>query len=215
MKHFTFSKEEIKIIKSLKEEKIKRVWYSYAELIFDCWNRYYKLFCDYDKADTQNEYDEAIFTEISVYNKSYKKKESDILLFKDIDIQKLYIARTFLFFSNPIKYSKFKRYFLIFKSFILRYIFLDKNPIHTVLCSKNITWEFWEFTCNPDLQETKNIKLAYSNIVDKGLLIKTWDKYLKAYLNNNFFGFNCYDIEHFLNKNQIEKDKEYYKFIEI
>jgi hypothetical protein len=212
MKDYTYGNEEIQLIQKLIYTPPNKIWWDFVQYIFDYNNYYIKLECISKRADTQNKSDEAIIANITIVNEEFKPSENTVLVCQNQIIDNAYIVKTFLYFTTYRKYSVFEK---ITKrtAYKIKNFFTGNNPIESILSETIGGCE--EIICHPKSDEVKNINPKYANILDVGLLLEIEGKCLKAFIQNNTFGFHIWDEKYFFKPEDLKEDAELYEFIKI
>ncbi len=191
----------------------EKIWWDFVCYVFDYGNYHLSLDCVDKQAATQNKRDEAIIAELSKVDKPFEPTEHTKLVCKNKNIDNIYIARTFLYFSTFQNYSKPRmlanRIGHKLKSILKR----EKDPIDD-LFSRSIGGGE-EIICHPKSEEINKVNPDYSNLLDFGILLEIEGKCLKSFLETNGFGFHIWDDKYFFEPNELEEETQLYEFIKI
>lgn len=201
MKKYIFSEAELDIIRFLKHENPRRIWWNPIQYIFDF--DYLHIIIEIQCAeklmidDISSEYiiksekGEINVLEQYVRNVSLEKVISEYtpnetcrLLCSNEEINDIKIVRTLLYFCKHRISEQNKGQF-----------FCDSSLI------------------NPNLQIDKNIKVERTYLVDVGLLIILKDKFLNCFILENDDDFERNIL--FQTDNLVNSKKELYEFIDI
>jgi hypothetical protein len=163
LREYIYKENEIELIRHLRNNTPKKIWYNFMFYVFDYGNYHLTLECVDKQAKSQNKSDEAIVAELTRKNERYIHDEHSKLICENKPIDNIYIVRTFLYFSDFRNFSK------------------------------------------PE-------KIA--NRIN-GLLLEIENKYLKAFLQSNGFGFHIWKDKYFYETDALKKDNELYEFIKI
>jgi len=213
MKQYIYEDKEIGLIQHLLNNQPKKIWWDFVCYIFDYGNYHLSLDCIDKKADTQNDFDEAIIAELNRIDKPFKPTEHTKLVCENKNIDKVYIVRTLLYFSNFQNYSETKK--LVNRiGHKIKSILKGKNdPFDNLIAQSSGGGE--EIICHPKSEEADNVNPAYSNLLDVGLLIEIEGKGLKAFLENNGYGFHIWDDKYFFEPKDLENVLQSYELIKI
>ena len=213
MKQYIYKDKEIEIVRHLLNNQPKKIWWDFVRYVFDYGNYHFILESVPMPAATQNKYDEAIIAELSRVDKPFEPSENIELVCENKNIDKIYIVRTFLYFTTLQNYSKLRVLFNRIRH-KLKSIIKGKNDPFDDLISE-VTGSGEEIICHPKSKEVNKINPDYSNLLDVGLLLEIEGKYLTAFLKNNGFGFIVWDGKYFYEAKELEEDVQLYEFIKI
>ena len=89
----------------------------------------------------------------------------------------------------------------------------QKDPIGNLISQAKGGCE--EVTCHPKSEEAQRIDPKYSNLIDCGLLLQIDGKCLKAFIENNGFGFHKQNDEFFFRIDDLKDIAGQYELIKI
>lgn len=183
MKKYLYKTKELEYLKFIKNNKFKEIFWNYVCFVIDYWDFYFKFSCESLVADSQNRFDEAIITQIEKINWKYIVEKDFVSVYKNQVVDKLYVLRTFLYFTdyeeNIKKFNIFDKIKKLFKK--------ESNSIEELL--SNTTWWYSEIICKPGSKESYKISKNYSNLLDVWILLKINNRYLKIFIDNNAFWY--------------------------
>lgn len=213
MKSYTFKLKEIELVKNILLDPPKKIWYDFVWCVFDYGDYHIKLECLDEPADSQNKSDRAIIASINRIEEKFIPSEGTELVCEEEIIQNIFIVRTFLYFTTYRNHTWIEKFC---KQSIhkIKSLLNDGEDLLGILLSKTIGGNS-EIICNPNSREAKSINPEYANLLDVGLLIKINDKYLRAYLQDNVYGFHFWDGKYFFNEKELTQDYDLYEFIEV
>ena len=171
------------------------------------------LECVDKQAKSQNKCDGVVIAELTRKNKEYFPNEHSKLVCENKSIDNIYIARTFLHFSDFRDFTKLEIKANRIGHKIKTLIKGKSDPFDEIISKTTGTGS--EYICHPKSQEAKNVNLNFANLLDVGLLIEIKNKYLRAFLDDNGFGFNIWNEKFFFEINDIKDDMKLYEFIKV
>ncbi len=210
---YTYKDSEIEFARHIKTNPPHKIWWGFTTYIFDYGDFYFQIECVSEIADTQNKSDEVIIGQFTKHFEPFIPGQHTKLVCQDRKIEELYIVRVFLYFTTFREFSKTEQFFNKAKQKVKTLVTGKKDPFGDVL-SKTIGG-CEEITCHPKSAEAKNADPRYSNHIDCGLLIQIDGKCLKAFVENNCFGFNILDDNYFFDTDELKHIAGQYEFIEI
>jgi hypothetical protein len=213
LREYIYKENEIELIRHLRNNTPKKIWYNFMFYVFDYGNYHLTLECVDKQAKSQNKSDEAIVAELTRKNERYIHDEHSKLICENKPIDNIYIVRTFLYFSDFRNFSKPEKIANRIKYKVKSFINGKREPIDII--KSGITGMGTEYICHPKSKEAKKINLNFANLLDVGLLLEIENKYLKAFLQSNGFGFHIWKDKYFYETDALKKDNELYEFIKI
>jgi hypothetical protein len=132
-------------------------------------------------AATQNKSDEAIMVRFESKAGAYDPAEHDKCLFSDSTIDRIWVARTVLYFTGFTPYESGED--------AIRDI-PDTTPTGRKLREllRTSTGGYSEIVCHPDsVHLDPSFSDEHSNLVDAGVLIQIGDRFLSCFSRNNGF----------------------------
>ncbi|SDY05674.1 hypothetical protein SAMN05444411_1169 [Lutibacter oricola] len=213
MKEYLFDEQEKEFIQHLLNNKPKKIWYDYICYTFDYGDYYLTLSCIDKKANSQNDSDEALIAKLTRENIEFVPYENSKLVCKKKRIDRISIVRTFLYFSNFRVFSRTHRLINKLIFYLKTIIKRRKDPIDEII--SDTIGVGTEYICNPNSDDVKLIDSNYCNLLDVGLLIEIDGKYLRAFLQDNGYGFHIFDDKFFYEKDDLVEDKKLYDFIKV
>jgi hypothetical protein len=181
--------------------------------VFDYGNYHLILECADKEAKSQNKYDEALIAELSRKNEKYIPNEHSKIVCENKPIDNIYIVRTFLYFSTFRNYTKAEKIANRVGHKIKSIAKGKTDPLDEII--SKTTGIGAEYVCHPKSKEVESVDLEYSNLLDVGLLIEIDNKYLRAFLQSNGFGFHIWKDKYFYETDELKEDVEQYEFIKI
>jgi hypothetical protein len=181
--------------------------------VFDYGNYHLILECADKEAKSQNKYDEALIAELSRKDERYIPNEHSKVVSENKPIKNVYIVRTFLYFSTFRDYTKLEKISNRVGHKIKSIIKGKTDPLDEII--SKTTGIGAEYICHPKSKEVENVDLEYSNLLDVGLLIEIENKYLRAFLQSNGFGFHIWENKYFYETDDLKEDVELYEFIKM
>ena len=213
MRKYIYKETDIKLIRHLKNIRPLKIWYNFTFYVFDYGNYHLILECVDKVAKSQNKFDEAIIAELTQRNEKYVPDEHSKLICENKSIDNIYIVRTLLYFSDFRYFSKPEKIANRIKYKVKSFINGKREPIDII--KSGITGIGNEYVCHPKSKETKSIDLNYTNLLDVGLLIEIENKYIKAYIQSNGFGFHISNQKYFYDSEELKEDTQLYEFLKL
>ena len=213
MREYIYTETEIELIRYLKNNTPLKIWYNYVFYVFDYGKYHLTLDCVDKEAISQNKSDEAIVAELTRRNETYVPDENSKLICEKKRINNIYTVRTTLYFSDFRNFTRSERIANRLKYKVKSFIKGKKEPIDII--KSGITGVGTEYICHPKSKNLKNVDLNYANLLDVGLLIEIENKYLRAFLQSNGYGFHIWEDKFFYKKEELKEDAELYEFIKI
>ena len=213
MKEYIYKETEFEFIHHLRNNAPEKIWYNFVFYVFDYGNYHLILECVDKEAKSQNKYDEALIAELTRKNEKYVPDEHSKLVCENKPIDNIYIVRTFLYFSAFRNYSKTEKIANRIGHKIKSLIKGKTDPIDEII--SKTTGIGTEYICHPKSKEVENVDLNYANLLDVGLLIEMENRYLRAFLQSNGFGFHIWEGKYFYETEDLKEDTELYEFIKI
>lgn len=213
MKEYIYREQEIELIHHLLNNVPNKIWYNFVFYVFDYGSYHLILKCIDKEAKSQNKYDEALIAELSREDKEFVPTGDLTLICENKAIDKIYIVRTFLYFSTYRNFNKSEIFFKRIEHKIKSIIKGGKDPIGEII--SKTTGVGAEYICHPKSDVVNNINLDYANLLDVGLLVEIENKYLRCFLQSNGFGFHIWKEKYFYDVDDLKEDSELYEFIKI
>lgn len=211
--NYTYNEPELKIIKQLLSKPPNAIWYNFVDYTFDYGGFYFKLECVSEKADSQNESDEAIIAELTKVNKEYKPTEHSVKVCENKPINEIHIVRGFLYFTPSRNYFVIEKIVKLVRTKLKQFFTQKRDVLGSLLASASSGYE--EIVCHPNSRDVKKVNSKYTNLIDYGLLLEIEGKYLRAYITNNGYGFNTWGDKYFFELKDLKKDISTYEFIKV
>ena len=123
-------------------------------------------------ARTQNDSNEAIIVQFERIESAFQSTDGDNILYEGKSIDRLWILRTFLYFTDYVPLSPKVRPFR-----------LETSPFIADTC----TGIHYEIACHPLCSEAQGIDKRFANLVDTGIALKIDGEYLLCFAQNNSF----------------------------
>ncbi|SNS47845.1 hypothetical protein SAMN06295967_110111 [Belliella buryatensis] len=209
-----FSDREVKFAQYIKENTPHKIWFGYyIDYAFDFGSFYIKLECILEDVDSPHIYSEAKIVRLTKHDEVFVPEEYTKLICQKKNIECLFITRAMLHFSLFEEYSKTKQIFnrLKQKSKIL---FTGKQDYLGDMFAK-VDGCYETFISHPLSINAKDVNPEFSNLVDCGLLIQIEGKMLKAFVEDNSYGFHVFNDKYFFAKEEIKEIYDKYELIEI
>ncbi len=213
MREYIYKETEIELIRHLRNNTPEKIWYNFVFYVFDYGNYHLILECVDKEAKSQNKSDEALIAELTRKNEKYVPDEHSKLVCENKPIDSVYIVRTFLHFSDFRNYTKPEKIANRIGHKVKSFIKGKSDPLDEII--SKTTGVGAEYICHPKSQEAKNVDLNFANLLDVGLLIEIENKYLRAFLQSNGFGFHIWEDKYFYETEDLKEDTELYEFIKI
>ncbi len=206
MKTLLYNENTIALLKQLNRNAPERIFSEeFYCVVFDYGDFYITAKPEVSAADTQNDSDEAIAVKFERIDSSFQPNDSDKLLFQSKAIDRLWILRTLLYFTNHILYSSEEEALADFG------IESDTDEVLTDILSK-ATGGHDEVVCYPKSAEAKNINKEYANLVDAGVMLEIEGKLLMCFAWKN--GFQV--VGRIMSLDEVKEGvAPYYEFIEL
>ena len=206
MKEFLYTAETLELFRTMIRQKPKEVICDNVEaaFIFDTYHILAQLISL--EADSQNKSDESITLVFSRRNSAYVSNGSVTSLVKNKSIEKIWIMRTLLYFTD-------------FKAFETKgeaVAGLDKpasrlqESIYELLMTS--TGGYDEIIAHPNSSEAEVVNKDFANLVDKGILLQVDGKFIGCFAPKNWFRI---ESEFFTEEALKEKVMPYYQLIEV
>lgn len=205
MKTFCYSDKTIDLFKLLKHYTPHRILSDgFCEVIFDYANFYIIATPEVYVAASQNKFDEVINAEFKRINSVFEPKKSDLLLFQNNRVSRLWILRTMLYFTDDVVYNSDEA----IKNIEIE---AETNPILADLMRKSTSGHS-EVVCHPQSVEAKSVNKEFANLVDAGIMLQIDNQLLICFSYHN--GFGIYGKT--MSPDVIEEDvTPFYELIEI
>ena len=213
MREYIYGNQEIKLIQHLLNNTPEKIWYNFVYYIFDYGSYHLRPDCMSEQAKTQNDYDEAIIAELSRKDEKYDPNEHSVVVCENKSIENIYIVRAFLYFSTFRNYTKSEKLSNRFSYKLKSFFKLKTEPLDKII--SETTGVGAEYVCHPKSEEVNDVDLEYSNLLDVGLLIEIENRYLRAFLKNNGFGFHIRKEKYFFETDDLKEDVEQYELIKV
>lgn len=156
-------------------------------------------------AASQHKYDEVIIADFQRINSVFQSNEGDILLFYNNRINRLWILRTMLYFTEEIIYNSETE---VLKN---QAIETEPNPVIADLIRQSNSVHS-EVIYHPRSVEVKKVNPEFVNLVDAGIMLEIDDKLLACFSCHNGFGL----IGRTMSLDEIKEDiTPFYELIEI
>jgi hypothetical protein len=210
---YTYKDSEIEFAKYLMLIPPEKIWCDFTTYVFDYGEFFFQIECVSEIADTQNKSDEAIIGQFTKHLETYVPTQYTKLVCENKRIEELYIVRVFLYFTTFKNYSKFEQLYKQTKQKLKTFLTGKKDVLGDIL-SKTIGG-CQEITCHPKSDEAKNIDAKYSNLIDCGLLIQIEGKCLRAFVENNGYGFHVSEDKYFYDVDELKEIAGQYEFIKV
>lgn len=213
MKDYTYKERELDFIRHIKSVPPKKIWWGFSTYIFDYGDFYYQLECVPKIANSQNKSDEAIIGQLTKYPGKYTPEKHSKLVCENKLIQELYVVRGFLYFTTFETYSEIKVLLKKAKLKVKELLSGKPDPVGEILADS--IGGYQEIICHPKSKQVEGINLKYSNVIDVGLLIQIDGKCLKAFVENNGFGFQIWNDKYFCDIEELKEASTMYEFIKV
>lgn len=158
-------------------------------------------------AATQNKSDEAITVHFESKSGAYSPSEHDICLFADAVIDRIWIARTVLYFTD---FTPFKS-----EEDAIRGI-EDSTPIGRILreMMRTSTGGYEEIVTRPNsIGNDPSFSDENSNLVDAGIIVQIGDRFLSCFSRYN--GFIIPTLVRSQEEMENDEDISHYQLIEV
>lgn len=211
MKQILYSEEDYKIFQYLLRETPQQIIENDSStLIFDYGKRYVRAAPKDFLPNSQNDHDEAIGVRCTKISGYYQFHERDNVLFSSYPIQKIWVVRTVLYFSDHITFSS--------KDEAIGNALPELSEPETETEGKlakffsELTGAHEEIICHPLSEEAENVNHEFANLVDAGFILQVDGKMLAAFSPNNAFSLSG----KILTSRELDAEiKPYYQLIEV
>ncbi|MDJ0571070.1 MAG: hypothetical protein QNJ53_18760 [Pleurocapsa sp. MO_192.B19] len=181
MKTLLYKEDTITLFKFLKCQTPKYIYSDgHCQVIFNYQNFHIIAFPEDLIAASQNKFDEIIRVKFEYIDSAFQPKEYDKLLFHGKAIDRLYILRTILYFTDHVLYNSEAEALGDFEI---------ETGIDRVLADmmRKSTGGHDEVVCHPKSEEAKNVDKEFSNLVDAGIMLQIDNKLLMCFAWDNRF----------------------------
>jgi hypothetical protein len=210
---YIYADSEIEFIKYIKKIPPKKIWWDFTTYVFDYDNLYYQIECVAEIADTINNFDEAMIGQITKRVEPFVPLKHTKLICENKFIEDLFIVRTFLYFTTFKTFTKTEKYLKRIRLKLKTFLTGKKEFFESLASQASGGYE--AIICHPKSEEAKKIDHKFSNLIDCGLLLQIEGQYLKAFVEDNGFGFNSDNNKFFFDINELKEISENYEFIKI
>jgi hypothetical protein len=208
-----FSDREVEFAQYIKENPPKKIWYGYIDYVFDYGSFYFKIECTLEDVDSPHVYSEAVIGKLTKHKEAFVPEEHTKLVCQDKKIEKIFISRAVLHFSIYDEFSKTKQFLNKARQKLKTFLTRKKDPLGDMFAKSAGMYN--TFVNHPQSTEAKNTDPKYSNLIDCGLLIRVEGKFLKAFVEENGYGFQIWDDKYFFDKFELKEIYQQYELIEI
>ena len=182
VQHFTYNDDDLTLLRSLKYRPFSHIYHDgHYQFVFDFSDNHITA-CPTDfAATTQNKSDEAIMVGFESKTGTFNPTEQDKCLFTDAVIERLWITRTVLYFTDFTQYES--------EEDAIRDI-PDTPPTGRKLREllRTTTGGYSEIVCHPDFAHLDpSFSDEHANLVDAGVLMQIGERFLSCFSRNNGF----------------------------
>lgn len=186
MHRFIYDDDQIELIRALKNRQFSHIYHDDAyQFTFDFSTEHITAWPGENSAATQNQYDEAITVSFKLNSEPYHPSQHDRCLFSNSVIDKIWIARTVLYFTafKPLHPEQEKS--LVSSQEWSGSTDLDRTIRNLIQASSG---SYEEIVVHPDSDYVcSSISDEYMNLVDAGILVQVESSYLSCFSRNNGF----------------------------
>lgn len=200
MKTFSYKKDTIELFELLKSYTPKRIFSDQiCRVVFVYQDFHIVATLNIFKPASQNKWDEVILTEFKRIESVFQSGEQDILIFQNKAINRLWILRTFLYFTDEAPFDNEAK------------APKEPNPILTKTIRQSPTFHE-EIVCHPKSHEVQTVNQEFANLVEAGIILEIDRQLLACFAIYN--GFNI--VGDIVSEDEIKKEIILdYEFIEI
>jgi len=182
VRQITYNDDDLALLRSLKRRAFSRIYHDgHYQFVFDFSVDHITATPTDLVAATQNKSDEAITVRFESQSGRYDPSEHDKCLFSDSTIDRIWVARTALYFTDFTPYES--------EEDAIRDI-PDTTPTERKLREllRTSTGGYSEVVCHPDSAHLDpSFSREHSNLVDAGILIQIGDRFLSCFSRTNSF----------------------------
>lgn len=206
MKTLFYKENTIALLQFLKSQMPKRIFSDqHCQVIFDYTNFYIAAYPEVSVAASQNKGDEIINAKFEHINSAFQPNEYDKLLFHNNVINRLWILRTMLYFTDLTFFNSEAEAVGDFQ------IETKTDRILADIIRKSTSGHD-EVVCHPKSTEAESVNRDYANLVDAGIILEIDDKLLMCFSWNNGFGI----VGETMLPNELKDEIiPFYEFLEI
>ncbi len=201
MKTHSYRENTVALFKLLKHHAPEGIFSDgQCQVVFDYKDFHIIAVLDVLVAASQNKSDEIISVEFKQIDSAFQPRKHDKLMFQNKAIDRLYILRTMLYFTDYIPFSS-----------EAEAVNGETNPILADLM-KESPGRYEEVVCHPKSTEAESVNKEFANLVEAGIMLEIDRQLLICFAWCNGF---CI-VGDIISLDEIEKEiAPFYEFIEI
>lgn len=209
----TYTESEIEFAHFIKTNSPRKIWWDFTKYVLDYGDFFYQIECVGKFADSPNENEEAIIGQLTKQIESFVPGEYAKLVCENKTIEEIFIVRAFLYFTPFREITPKDKFIRKSKQFLKTLLTGKSNPIDKIFTDIVEGCEI--IICHPESGEAKAVDSNFSNLIDCGLLIQIENKCLKAFVENNGYGFLIYKDKFFHEIKELKRIAGQYEFIKV
>ena len=206
MKTHSYRENTIALFKFLKYHTPERIFSDLGyQVIFDYKDFHVLAFPEVFVAASQNEWDEVISAKFKRIDSSFQPSKHDKLMFQNKAINRLWILRTMLYFTDYTPWNSETEAVRDFE------VETETNRVIADLISKT-TGRHEEVVCHPKSKEAERVNKEFANLVEAGIMLEIDRQLLMCFAWCNGF---CI-VGDVMSLDKIKEEvAPFYEFIEI
>lgn len=183
MKTLLYNEDTTAILQYLKSNTPERIYSDeFYRVVFDYGDFHVTAMPEDFVANTQNDSDEAIAAKFERIESSFRPDNDDKLMFQNNSIDRLWILRTLLYFTDHILYSSEEE---ALANFDIEIESDGNKALADIL--RRATGGHDEVVCHPRSPEAENVSKDFANLVDAGVMLEIEGQLLMCFAWNNGF----------------------------
>ncbi len=206
MKTLFYNENTIALLRQLKRNAPERIFSDeYCCVVFDYGDFHITATSEDFDADTQNDSDEAIAAKFERIDSPFQPNNGYKLLFQGKAIDRLWILRTLLYFTDHILFNSEEEALANFE--------IDSETDKAIAdILRKTTGGHEEVVCHPKSAEAEKVNKDFANLVDAGVMLETEGKLLMCFAWNN--GYQV--VGRTMSPDELkERVAPFYEFIEV
>ena len=205
MKTLAYDEDTLDLLNSLKRQTPKRITSDEYSVSFDYGDFHIVASPEDFEAASQNDFDEVIRVKFERVDSSLQLGELEKVLFQNTAIDRIWILRTVLYFTNHETYNSEEEALGDFQ------IESETDEILAETLRK-CTGGHQEIVCHPTAAKDEKIDPEFSNLVDAGIMLEIDEHHLMCFSHNNSF----FSVGRVMSVDELKTDViPYYEFVEI
>lgn len=205
MQTFLYDENTLELLKHLLRQPPKRIFSDeFMEVVFDYGNFHIIAFPEDFAAASQNDTDEAIRIKFTRLDSVFVPRENERVLFENALINRLWILRTLLYFTDHVTYESKEQAI----AGLLNETETDKKILEVL---ENVTGGHDEVVCHPKGEVAAQVNKDFANLIDVGVALEINDKCFVCFSQNNSFSAKGQIVS----LEELEEIAGCYDFIEV